>query len=179
MSINTGGDRPVELPSLNVEHNYPHLLSELVMRLWKVQLVYKIKADMISSRYPAYFGLRCIQDYSKHKEGSRGIKILNMPLRSRRCSSKIGSPGHRMKTIISSKANIWNGNPEKPKEVEWSEESCLYIELSYNLFTSHKSFTVNLVNTTGIDLCQTNVIIFIRSFLNPAKPDYHTFLKQK
>ena len=78
MSINTGGDRPVELPSLNVEHNYPHLLSELVMRLWKVQLVYKTKADMISSRYPAYFGLGCIQDYSKHKEGSPGIKILNM-----------------------------------------------------------------------------------------------------
>ena len=32
MSI-SNGDRSVELPSLNVEHNYPHLLSELVMRL--------------------------------------------------------------------------------------------------------------------------------------------------
>ena len=32
MSI-SHGDRSVELPSLNVEHNYPHLLSELVMKL--------------------------------------------------------------------------------------------------------------------------------------------------
>ena len=32
MSI-SNGDRSVELPSLNVEHNYPHLLSELVMKL--------------------------------------------------------------------------------------------------------------------------------------------------
>ncbi|TRY79469.1 hypothetical protein TCAL_08923 [Tigriopus californicus] len=32
MSISSG-DRSVELPSLNVEHNYPHLLSELVMKL--------------------------------------------------------------------------------------------------------------------------------------------------
>ena len=97
MSINTGGDRPVELPSLNVEHNYPHLLSELVMRLWIVQLVNKTKADMISSRYPAYFGSRCIQDSPKHEEVSRGIKILNTP-------SKLGSPGHRM---ISISINLW------------------------------------------------------------------------
>ena len=32
MSI-SHGDRSVDLPSLNVEHNYPHLLSELVMKL--------------------------------------------------------------------------------------------------------------------------------------------------
>ncbi len=32
MSI-SHGDRSVELPSLHVEHNYPHLLSELVMKL--------------------------------------------------------------------------------------------------------------------------------------------------
>ncbi len=33
MSISNGQGRSVELPSLNVEHNYPQLLSELVMRL--------------------------------------------------------------------------------------------------------------------------------------------------
>jgi len=32
MSI-SHGDRSVDLPSLNIEHNYPHLLSELVMKL--------------------------------------------------------------------------------------------------------------------------------------------------
>ena len=32
MSISTG-DKSVDLPSLNIEHNYPHLLSELVMKL--------------------------------------------------------------------------------------------------------------------------------------------------
>ena len=32
----SNGDRSVELPSLNVEHNYPHLLSELVMKLWNI-----------------------------------------------------------------------------------------------------------------------------------------------
>jgi len=32
MSI-SHGDKSVDLPSLNIEHNYPHLLSELVMKL--------------------------------------------------------------------------------------------------------------------------------------------------
>ena len=32
MSI-SAGDKSVDLPSLNIEHNYPHLLSELVMKL--------------------------------------------------------------------------------------------------------------------------------------------------